>query len=115
MKRAYLQYGAALLLFGSNGIVASGIGLASYEIVFYRTLIGSLFLSAVFWLTGQKPTVQHCRRDLLLIALSGICMGASWMFLYEAYAQAGVGSPRCSITAGRSSSCSHRPFCSGKS
>ena len=87
MKRAYLQYGAALLLFGSNGIVASGIGLASYEIVFYRTLIGSLFLSAVFWLTGQKPTVQHCRRDLLLIALSGICMGASWMFLYEAYAQ----------------------------
>ena len=91
MKRAYLQYGAALLLFGSNGIVASGIGLASYEIVFYRTLIGSLFLSAVFWLTGHKPTVQHCRRDLLLIALSGICMGASWMFLYEAYAQAGVG------------------------
>jgi hypothetical protein len=34
MNKAYLKYIAALLLFGSNGIVASHISLNSYEIVF---------------------------------------------------------------------------------
>lgn len=41
MKPAHLKYLFALLLFGSNGIVASSIALNSYEIVFLRTLIGS--------------------------------------------------------------------------
>jgi len=58
MKRAYSKYIAALLLFGSNGIVASHISLSSYEIVFTRTLIGSLFLilggAAYGELAGQK-------------------------------------------------------------
>ena len=54
MKKAYLKYFTALLLFGSNGIVASYILLNSYEIVFLRTLIGSLFLIAVF-IFRRKP------------------------------------------------------------
>ena len=44
MKRSYFKYIIGLLLFGSNGIVASYIALSSYEIVLLRTLIGSLFL-----------------------------------------------------------------------
>jgi len=54
MKRAYSKYIAALLLFGSNGIVASHISLSSYEIVFTRTLIGSLFLILVFAFSKRK-------------------------------------------------------------
>lgn len=46
--RAYLKYISALMLFGSNGVVASHISLSSYEIVFLRTLIGSAFLAALF-------------------------------------------------------------------
>jgi hypothetical protein len=49
-----LKYISALLLFGSNGIVASYIPLNSYEIVFLRTLLGSLFLLAVFVMTRGK-------------------------------------------------------------
>lgn len=48
MKKNYFKYILALLLFGSNGIVASHIDNASYEIVFMRTLIGSLLLIALF-------------------------------------------------------------------
>lgn len=48
MKSAYISYILALLLFGSNGIIAS------------------------------------------YIALSGVAMGLSWMFLYEAYNRIGV-------------------------
>ena len=39
--RSYFKYILALLLFGSNGVVASHIALSSYEIVLLRTLIGS--------------------------------------------------------------------------
>ncbi len=39
-KKALLKYLSALLLFGLNGIVASQIAMSSYEIVFFRTIIG---------------------------------------------------------------------------
>lgn len=90
MKKSYLKYITALLLFGSNGIVASRISLTSYEIVFWRTMIGSILLTALFFITKQKITFIKNKKDLLFITLSGMAMGASWIFLYEAYAQIGV-------------------------
>lgn len=90
MKKAYLKYLAALLLFGLNGIVASQIHLSSYEIVLLRTLIGSLLLLIVFLATGGRLTAWKQKRQFLYLAVSGAAMGASWMFLYEAYQQIGV-------------------------
>lgn len=88
---AFCKYLFALLLFGSNGIVASFIELNSLQIVLLRTLIGSLLLIALFFLTGGKLTFYKHKRQFLFLAASGIAMGASWMFLYEAYARIGVG------------------------
>ena len=90
MKRSYMKYFAALLLFGFNGIVASFIDLSSYEIVLLRTFIGSVLLIALFFLTRNKLTFYQFKNDSLFLLLSGIAMGTSWMFLYEAYAQIGV-------------------------
>lgn len=90
MNRDFIKYLAALLLFGTNGIVASAINLGSLQIVFLRTLLGSLFLLAVYLLTGGRFTFHHHRKSFLFLAASGIAMGASWMFLYEAYARIGV-------------------------
>jgi drug/metabolite transporter (DMT)-like permease len=88
--KAYFKYIVALLLFGSNGIVASHIALTSYEIVFTRTLIGSLFLILVFVFSKQKLKIGRHMPHLFFLVISGVAMGASWMFLYEAYAQIGV-------------------------
>lgn len=90
-KKALIKYLCALLLFGLNGIVASHIAMSSYEIVFMRTLIGSILLIAIFLIRKGKFQIKSNRRDALFITLSGIAMGASWMFLYEAYQQIGVG------------------------
>lgn len=90
MKRAYFKYFLALLLFGLNGIVASYILLSSYEIVFLRTLIGSLFLILVFTLSNQKIQFWKNKSQFLCLVISGMAMGASWMLLYEAYGQIGV-------------------------
>ena len=55
-----LTYLLGLLLFGSNGIVASHIRMSSYGIVFYRTMIGSALLIALF-LLGR---LRHRRESL---------------------------------------------------
>ena len=85
-----MKYIAALLLFGFNGIVASQITLSSYEIVYLRTLIGSVLLIVLFRLSGGRFRMKQYKRDSLFLLLSGAAMGASWMFLYEAYQQLGV-------------------------
>lgn len=89
-RKAFIKYTAALLLFGLNGIVASRIPLTSYEIVFLRTLIGSILLIALFLIGKGKFHIKIHKKDSIFIVLSGIAMGASWMFLYEAYQQIGV-------------------------
>ncbi len=91
MKTAYIKHLLALLLFGMNGIVASQIALNSYEIVFFRTLIGSALLTVLFRMSNGKFSFANHKKDLLYIVLSGVAMGCSWMFLYEAYQQIGVG------------------------
>lgn len=91
MKSVYISYIFSLLLFGSNGIIASYIDLSSVQIVLYRTLIGSLLLIFLFLVTGNKWTFYKNKKHFFCLALSGISMGLSWMFLYEAYSQIGVG------------------------
>ncbi len=89
-NKAFFKYIFALLLFGSNGIVAGFIELGSLQIVLLRTLIGSVFLIALFFISGGKLTFYKYKGQFLFLAVSGIAMGASWMFLYEAYARIGV-------------------------
>ena len=89
-KIALLKYLCALLLFGLNGIIASHIAMSSYEVVLLRTMIGSVFLTIVFLLFRGRFHFQRDRKDIIFVALSGIAMGTSWMFLYEAYQQIGV-------------------------
>ena len=87
----YIKYLSSLLMFGMNGIVASYIAMSSYEIVLSRTLIGSLLLIFIFIITRQKVHILDNKKHFLFLAISGIAMGTSWMFLYEAYRQIGVG------------------------
>ncbi len=89
-KKALIKYLCALLLFGLNGIVASHIRMNSYEIVFLRTMIGSILLILLFLIGKGKFHIRENKKDTVFIVLSGIAMGASWMFLYEAYQQIGV-------------------------
>lgn len=90
MKKSYAKYFAGLLLFGSNGIVASYIHLSSYEIVLLRAVLGGIFLLALFFITGHRFAVHQHKRDFAFIALSGIAMAADWLFLFEAFAEIGV-------------------------
>lgn len=91
MNTAYLNYIFSLLLFGTNGIVANYIDMSSEEIVLLRTFIGSLLLIGIFFLTREKFTFYKYKKQFACLVLSGISTGISWVFLYEAYNQIGVG------------------------
>ncbi len=91
MKKDYGKYLFAMLLFSSNGIVANQIALKSYEVVFLKTGIGCLSLLLLFLLSRQKWQAQRHPKELVRMILSGMAMGASSIFLYEAYRQIGVG------------------------
>lgn len=88
---AYSKYLISLLLFGSNGIVSSHILLASNEIVFFRTLIGSVFLFLLFFLSKGKLTPPADKKHFVYLILSGAAMGGCWLLLFEAYVRIGVG------------------------
>ncbi len=91
IKKAYLKYITALFLFGSNGTVASRIGIGSTYIVLYRTFLGSLLLLMLYFLTGNRFSFHKKKKDFAFVTVSGVAMGASWMLLYEAYDRIGVG------------------------
>lgn len=90
MNKSFVKYLAALLLFGTNGIVASCIALESQEIVWFRTLFGSLLLVGIFVVTKRKLTCLLHKDQLLYLVLSGIAMAGGWLFVYEAYQRIGV-------------------------
>lgn len=90
VRTAYFKYIGSLFIFGLNGIIASFIILTSYEIVLMRTAIGSLFLLLVITLSKQKLKKLEFKEDIIYLVVSGVALGLSWIFLFEAYVQIGV-------------------------
>lgn len=91
MKTAYIKYIASLLIFGLNGIVASNISLSSSKIVLLRTTLGAAFLVVLLFAAKGKLHLAENKRDVLLVLGSGVCMGISWILLFEGYKTVGVG------------------------
>ena len=91
MNNGLFTYLAALLLFGSNGVIAAAIALPSSDIVLLRTFLGALSLVAI--IITQRHTLQAPSRprEAAALLLSGAALGASWIFLFRAYQTIGVG------------------------
>ena len=84
------KYIFALLLFGSNGVVASMIALSSYEIVLLRSLLGCLFVVSIFFIGKNKLTFPAHKKSFILLCIAGCATGATWILLYEAYQRISV-------------------------
>lgn len=92
MNNGLFTYLAALLLFGSNGIIAAAIALPSSDIVLLRTFLGALSLVTILATTQHHKLQAPSRpREAAALLLSGAALGASWIFLFRAYQTIGVG------------------------
>lgn len=92
MNNGLFTYLAALLLFGSNGIIAAAIALPSSDIVLLRTFLGALSLVTILATTQHHKLQAPSRpREAAALLLSGAALGASWIFLFRADQTIGVG------------------------
>ena len=85
----YLAFIGSMLLFGTNGLLVTSIPLSSAQIVLTRTLLGTFFLLAVS-LAKKEFSIRQYKADLVPVLVSGLCLGANWIFLFDAYRYASV-------------------------
>ena len=86
-----LYFIAAIMMFGSSGIVASTLPLSAFEVCLMRLIIGALFMGLIFVVTRQQLPRHIGRRQYLFVALSGACLGLAMMTIFAAYRLLGVG------------------------
>ena len=74
-----------MIIFGTVGIFVRNIGLPSGSVAFFRGIIGAVFLCAIMLIKGRKFDLTAIRKNLALLAASGVCIGINWILLFEAY------------------------------
>lgn len=90
MNKHLAIYIGSLLLAGTNGLIANNISMTSTDVVFYRCVLGSAMILAIFLLRGGRFTFMHKRRASAFLVCAGVAMGANWMSLYAAFRLVGV-------------------------
>lgn len=85
MLRSKLMNLSAMLIFGTIAIFVRNIELTSKEIAVLRGVIGSIFLLGVMLFSKEKTSFSAIKKNLPILILSGLGVGANWIFLFEAY------------------------------
>ena len=80
-----MEFISAMVLFGTIGIFVRNISLPSSVIALVRGIVGTLFLLLVVFMRKIKLSKEAIKSNLLLLAVSGTCIGINWILLFEAY------------------------------
>ena len=82
-RNSYLQFITAMLIFGTIGIFRKYIPLSSGMLAFTRGLLGCIFLLVFIIIKNGKKMQLPDRRNLILLAVTGVLIGLNWIFLFE--------------------------------
>lgn len=82
---AKIRYIAAVVIYGTIGMILRWTTLPSEVLVLARGSIGSLFVLAYALLRGQRPSRSSIKKNLLWLVLGGAALGLNWVFLFGAY------------------------------
>ena len=85
MQKSKLSLIAAMVIFGTIGLLRRYIDLPSSFIALARAVIGTVFLLGVAALGKKKPDWTGIRKNALPLLLSGAFLGFNWVFLFESY------------------------------
>ena len=81
----YLMFVAAMLIFGSNGVFASMLDMSGAQLVLMRTLIGGAVLLIIILISRSRTPTEVLIREKWRLLFAGVCLGANWALLFEAY------------------------------
>lgn len=85
MKKATFNFLFAMAIFGTIGLFVDAIPLNSGAVALFRGVLGLAFLLIATVVSGRKLRMNVIRKDLTLLCISGVAMGANWVLLFEAY------------------------------
>ncbi len=80
-----------MTLFGTIALVRRYIPMPSSFVADARSFIGFIFLLVFTAIKGIKLNVSNIKKNLFVLACSGVSLGVNWVLLFEAY--------RCTSTA----------------
>ena len=78
-------FAAAMLIFGTIGVLRRYIDLPSGALAMLRGFIGAGFLAALMFVQGKRPDFKKMGKRLVWLIVSGAGIGLNWMLLFEAY------------------------------
>ena len=87
---AKLRLLLAMGIFGTVGIFVDMIPLPSGLIALCRAVLGMVFLLPVMALSRKPVHKETILKNLPVLLLSGVCLGANWVLLFEAIRYSGV-------------------------
>jgi drug/metabolite transporter (DMT)-like permease len=75
----------AMTLFGTLGLFSRFVDLPASVIVISRGFLGAGFLLVIVYILRDRLSRDDIASNLFTLVLSGACLGANWLFLFEAY------------------------------
>lgn len=87
---AKLKMIAAMLIFGTLGIIVSALNFPSSVVAMFRAVIGSAFLAIWMLIRKNRPNKAAMKTNLVKLLLAGTALGFNWIFLFESYRYTGV-------------------------
>ncbi len=85
MKTAKIKLISSMFIFGTIGIFVKNIDMPSSVIATVRGALGALFLILFILIKRQKMSVNAIKKNLLVLCISGACIGVNWILLFESY------------------------------
>ncbi|WP_190323512.1 DMT family transporter [Rummeliibacillus sp. TYF-LIM-RU47] len=75
----------SMAIFGSIGFFTIHTGIPAEELVFIRCIFATLFLSAVWALTGSYKKEKWSKKEMLYTIICGVFLVLNWVFLFKAF------------------------------
>lgn len=69
LRLSFTKYISALILFGSNGVVASFINLPSYQIIMLKLGLGFAIIGSIALIKNSLKGIIKNRKDIFFVAL----------------------------------------------
>jgi len=82
---AIIKLSISMAIFGSIGFFTIHTGIPAVELVFVRCIFATLFLSAMWYLTGGHKTEAWSKKEVLQTCLCGVFLVLNWVFLFKAF------------------------------
>jgi drug/metabolite transporter (DMT)-like permease len=84
-KTGVVEMTLAMILSGTIGVFVTESHQTPFNVVFFRCVIGALCLAAFSLAKGYFRRSYFTPRNLLIIALGGVCIVFNWVFLFKSY------------------------------